>query len=502
MGVTVSRPLLFNINRKIAKEMILAELFPYANVVYNILTVLYILSVLATVVVVLSENRNPVKSMAWVLVLLLLPVVGLAIYLTFGRSLKGMRLISRSDLRELRRLNDYSYDSELEQGLSDSSKQIISLVNKMAGPHLFTGNGIEIFTTGQDKFASLLRDIEAAQDYVHVQYFIIENDDVGAQLIDVLKRKAQEGVQVRVLYDYVGSFYMRPRVLKEMRHAGIEVHPFLEVTPANVAFRINWRNHRKIVVIDGKVGYVGGMNIAKRYVTGDKKWQAWRDTHLRIAGEAVAAMEYSFAIDWNYTTRKLITLPTMHYDAPPANPDYRVQMLGSGPTSRWNNISFVFQRAISLATKRVYIQTPYFLPSEALLKTLQSAALSGVDVRLMIPRRPDSWMLRLATGSYIKQCLLSGMKIYYYEPTVMHAKVVITDDEFVTTGSTNFDFRSFEHNFEFNALIYSKEFNQKMCATFEADMNKCSRVSMGKWKKRPLVQKALESVIRLFSPIL
>ena len=192
----------------------------------------------------------------------------------------------------------------------------------------------------------------------------------------------------------------------------------------------------------------------------------------------------------------------MHYDTPPANPDYMVQMLGSGPTSRWNNISFVFQRAISLATKRVYIQTPYFLPSEALLKTLQSAALSGVDVRLMIPRRPDSWMLRLATGSYIKQCLLSGMKIYYYEPTVMHAKVVITDDEFVTTGSTNFDFRSFEHNFEFNALIYSKEFNQKMCATFEADMNKCSRVSMGKWKKRPLMQKALESVIRLFSPIL
>ena len=161
-----------------------------------------------------------------------------------------------------------------------------------------------------------------------------------------------------------------------------------------------------------------------------------------------------------------------------------------------------FQRAISLATKRVYIQTPYFLPSEALLKTLQSAALSGVDVRLMIPLRPDSWMLRLATGSYIKQCLLSGMKIYFYKPTVMHAKVVITDDEFVTTGSTNFDFRSFEHNFEFNALIYSKEFNQKMCATFEADMNKCMRVSMSGWKKRPLVQKALESVIRLFSPIL
>ena len=483
--------------------MILAELFPYANVVYNVLTVLYVLTVLATIVVVLSENRNPVKSMAWVLVLLLLPVVGLLIYLTFGRSLKGMSLISRSDLRELRRLSEYSEENTSQDlELSDSSRQLISLVNKLANPHLFTGNDIKLFTSGQDKFAALLRDIEAAQDYVHVQYFIIENDTVGSQLIGLLKRKAQEGIQVRVLYDYVGSFYMRPRVLKEMRQAGIEVHPFLEVTPANVAFRINWRNHRKIVVIDGKIGYMGGMNIADRYVTGDKKWDAWRDTHLRIAGEAVAALQYSFAIDWNFTTRKLLTSPTKHHHTLPDHGGYIMQMMSSGPTNRWNNISIVFLRAISLSTQRIYIQTPYFLPSEPLLKALQSAALSGVDVRLMIPMRPDSLMLRLATGSYIKECLLAGMKIYFYEPTVMHAKVVIVDDEFVTTGSTNFDSRSFEHNFEFNTLIYSKQFNKMMCDTFEADMNQCTRVSMSKWKKRPLMQKALESVIRLISPIL
>ena len=483
--------------------MILAELFPYANVVYNILTVLYVLTVLAVIVVVLSENRNPVKSMAWVLVLLLLPVLGLVIYLIFGRSLKGMSLISRSDLRELRRLSDYDEKNiDLDLELSESSLQLISLVNKLVNPHLFTGNDIRLFTSGQEKFSALLNDIEAAQDYVHVQYFIIENDAVGSQLIDLLKRKAQAGVQVRLLYDYVGSFYMRSRVLKDMRRAGIEVHPFLEVTPANVAFRINWRNHRKIVVIDGKVGYLGGMNIAKRYVTGDKKWQAWRDTHLRITGEAVAALQYSFAIDWNFTTRKLLTSPTMHYDTQPDRKDYIMQMMSSGPTNRWNNISIVFLRAISLSTRRIYIQTPYFLPSDSLLKALQSAALSGVDVRLMIPRRPDSSMLRLATGSYIKECLLSGMKIYFYEPTVMHAKVVIVDDEFVTTGSTNFDSRSFEHNFEFNTLVYSKQFNKKMSDTFEADMNQCTRVSMGKWKKRPLVQKALESVVRLISPIL
>ena len=482
--------------------MIFAELFPYASIVYNIATVLYIIMVLAVIGVVLGENRNPVKSIAWVLVLVLLPVVGLVIYLIFGRSLKGMKLISRSELRELRRLNDFPDQVSLDPDVSDDSRQLITLVNKLTEPHLFTGNDIEVFTTGQNKFEALLRDIEAARDYVHVQYFIIEGDETGTRLIDLLMQKAREGVQVRVLYDYVGSFYTRPSVLKKMRSAGIEVHPFLELSLMQFAFRVNWRNHRKIVVIDGKIGYVGGMNIANRYVTGDKKWLAWRDTHLRITGEAVAALQYSFAIDWNFTTRELLKLPTMRYETPPQHQQHIVQMVGSGPSDRWHNISFVFFKAITLAKKCIYVQTPYFLPSDAVLKALQSAALAGVDVRLMIPRKPDSMMLRLATGSYIKECMQAGIKVYLYENTVMHAKVVIVDDEFVTTGSTNFDFRSFEHNFEFNALIYSREFNRQMRDIFDADIQQCSRLRMGQWKQRPLIQKALESIVRLISPIL
>jgi len=482
--------------------MFLAELFPYADVVYSILMVLYVLTVLTVIIVVLSENRNPVKSMAWVLVLVLLPVLGLVIYLIFGRSLKGMSLISRSHLRELRLMNDFPDVTDYDKGLSDDSRQIISLVNKLVGPHLFVGNDIDVFTTGRDKFEALKRDIREAREYIHVQYFIIENDKTGAELIQLLIDKAREGVCVRVLYDYVGSFYMSARVLKQMRAAGIEVHPFLELTFTQFALRVNWRNHRKIVVIDGRVGYMGGMNIADRYVTGDKKWLPWRDTHLRIVGEAVAALQYSFAIDWDFTTHNLLTSPAIHYDRTIDRPDYLVQMMSSGPTNRWNNISFVFFKAITLAKRCVYIQTPYFLPSDSLLKALQSVALAGVDVRLMIPRQSDSAMLRLATGSYIKECLLSGIKIYLYEATIIHAKVLIVDDEFVTTGSTNFDFRSFEHNFEFNSLVYGKEFNQKMKATFEADMEHCTRLTLAKWKQRPLIQKALESIVRLISPIL
>ena len=234
--------------------MVFAELFPYADLVYNILMVLYVITVLTVIIVVLGENRNPVKSMAWMLVLVLLPVVGLIIYLIFGRSLKGMKLISRSDLRELRRMNVIPDNRVAGDDLSDESRQLISLVNKLAGPHLFVGNEIEVFTTGQDKFQALLQDIDAATDYIHVQYFIIENDETGKQLVDHLMAKARQGVQVRVLYDYVGSFYVRSRMLKRMRDAGIEIHPFLELTITQFAFRINWRNHRKIVVIDGKVG--------------------------------------------------------------------------------------------------------------------------------------------------------------------------------------------------------------------------------------------------------
>lgn len=477
-------------------------MFPYANVVYNILLVLYVLTVLTVIVVVLSENRNPVKSMAWVLVLVLLPVVGLLIYLVFGRSLKGAKLFTRSHRRELWRMTDFPEAIKLEEGLNDSSRQLISLANKLTERHLFEDTSIKVFTSGEAKFEALLHDIEQAREYVHVQYFILENDLTGRRLIELLQRKAREGVQVRVLYDYVGSFYMRPKVLKQMRAAGIDVHPFMELTFTQFFLRLNWRNHRKIVVIDGRVGYVGGMNIADRYVSGTQKEQAWRDTHLRIEGEAVGAMQYSFAIDWGYTTRELLDMPPKHFEPSHDKSRHLVQMVSSGPTSRWNNISYVFLKAVTLAKHCIYIQTPYFLPSDPLLKAIQSAALAGVEVKLMIPRRPDSHMLRLATGSYIKECLQAGVKIYFYEPTMMHAKVVIVDDEFVTTGSTNFDFRSFEHNFEFNALIYSKEFNREMKAIFEDDMTRSSRVTIGKWKQRPLIQKALESVVRLIAPIL
>ena len=484
---------------------VLAQSVSYSYVVFIIFTILYVLTILGLIGVVISENRNPVKSLAWVAVLILLPVLGVFLFLLFGRSLKGVRMISRRKSNKL--LGDVANGKiDLDQtGINDESKQIARLVNSIVEPHFFTGNEIEIFTSGQEKFDALKRDMLAAKEYIHLQYYIFARDKIGREIRDILVQKAQEGVKVRVIYDHIGSFLLNMSFFRKMRKAGVEAYPFLKVTIMEFANRLNWRNHRKMVIIDGKIGYIGGMNIADRYVTGSKHKLKhklpWRDTHLRIVGNALKGLQYSFAVDWNFMKRDLLTESTATYDTAPDAPD-AMQIVSSGPTGRWNAISHVFLKAIANAKRSVFIQTPYFLPTDGLLKVLQSAALAKIDVRLMVPRTPDSRLLKYSSYSYIKECLQAGIKVYFYENRMMHAKCVIVDDEFVTTGSTNFDFRSFEHNFECNVMVYSKQFNERMKRIFMADLKNSTRIILPHWRRRPAQQRALESLARLMSPIL
>ena len=483
--------------------MILAELFPYSRLIF---TILYGITAIAIIGVVVSENRNPVKTLAWITVLVLLPVVGIILYIFFGRSLRHVRMISRKKRLRLTNRDDIKHLMNTRQVVryedeKSDRQQMINLVNSVQGSPYLANNEVEIFTNGKDKFDALKRDLLAAKNYIHIQYYIIENDTIGNEIADILKQKAAEGVKVRVLYDHVGSFHFDMSYFKKLRKAGVEVYPFMQITFPEFANRINWRNHRKIVVIDGKIGYIGGMNIADRYIDGGKMGY-WRDTHLRVVGDIVAALQVSFAIDWNFMKRELIEEPVESVDTTAITNPVGMQLVTGGPTSQWVNMAFVFHKAIDSARKCVYIQTPYFLPSDSLLKALQVAALSKVDVRLMIPRKPDSILLRYASYSYVKQCLTAGIKIYFYEPGMLHSKVVVVDDDFVTTGSTNFDFRSFEHNFESNVLLYSKEFNQRMRDVMLVDMKECTRINLRTWRKRPIWQKAVESVVRLFGPLL
>lgn len=468
--------------------------------VYWLLMVLYALTILGTVAVIVSENRNPVKSLAWVMVLLLVPLFGLIIYLFFGRSLKNKRMVSR---RNKRRLKKYEAVRRVDMGrlnLSRESVQQIRLAHSLTGAIYYPGNKVEIFTSGRDKFKSLLRDIDAAERYIHLQYYIFEDDQIGCRVKDALIRKAREGVKVRVIYDHIGSIHVKKRFFAEMADAGIKVYPFFRVTFPHFATRINWRNHRKLCVIDGKVGYVGGMNVADRYIKG-VSYGVWRDTHIRLVGPAVGALQYSFAYDWNFMGHPVLEENVESYDCDD-NAQAGMQLVTSGPMSQWSNVAFVFLKAIANAKRLIYIQTPYFLPTDGLLKALQSAALSNVDVRIMIPSRSDSVMLRRASFSYIQECLQAGIKIYLYEAGMLHCKTVIVDDEFATVGSTNFDFRSFEHNFESNMFIYSTEVNAHLREIFFEDIKECTRVKLAQWRRRPAMEKAKESLVRLLSPIL
>ena len=461
---------------------------------------LYALSILGVIAVVVSENRNPVKSLAWVTVLLVVPVVGLVLYVFFGRNIQNKRIISRKNRRKLRRLGAGGNIDPRRLHLPEKVVPLVSLAYSLCGTGYHEGNSVEVFDNGRDKFDALLRDIAGARRFINMQYYIIADDEIGTRVMEALIERARAGVKVRIIYDHVGSFKLKKKSLRRLREAGIEAYPFFKVVFPPFGTRINWRNHRKIVVIDGEIGYIGGMNVADRYLTGGKLFSTWRDLHLRIKGPSVGALQQSFAVDWNFMGQPL--LEDVAGGEPVTDNPVGMQLVTGGPTTQWLNMTLLFQQAISSAQKCVYIQTPYFLPSEGLLHALQGAALSKVDVRVMLPMRSDSDMLRWASNSYIQECLRAGIKIYLYEKGMLHSKAIIVDDEFVTIGSTNFDFRSFEHNFEANMLLYSKDFNAKIKELFLRDQRDCHRMTSAEWRRRPWRVKAIESVMRLFSPIL
>ncbi len=469
--------------------------------VYWTIAVLYMLTILGIIVVVVSENRNPVKSLAWITVLLVVPMVGLILYIVFGRNIQTKRIISRRNRRKLKRLNTAAKTRPAKlQNYPAPLRQQVNLAHSLCSANYHEGNEVKLFDNGTDKFNALLTDIAAAKKYINLQYYIIVDDKIGSWVLDALAERARAGVKVRVIYDHVGSFKLSRRACRRMREAGIEAYPFFKVVFPPFGTRINWRNHRKLVVIDGEIGYIGGMNIADRYIDGGKLFDTWRDLHLRLRGPAVGALQQSFAIDWNFMGQPLIedvAGTEVHTESPAG-----MQLVTGGPTSQWMNMTLIFQHAISSARKCIYIMTPYFIPSEGLLHALQVAALAKVDVRLMLPRRSDSDMLRWASFSYIQECLRSGIKVYLYQKGMLHSKAIIIDDNFSTVGSTNFDFRSFEHNFEANMLIYSADFNTRMKEQFFRDQKDSVRVTPASWRERPLLEKALESFMRLFSPIL
>ena len=456
--------------------------------------------ILGTIVVIVLDNRNPVKTMAWILVLIFLPIVGLVLYIFFGRSQRHERIIGKKVYGHLLRKPMAEYLAQPAASLPASYASLISFFRNVNQSLPFEGNSVEAYTSGASLLQSLLRELQQAKRHIHVESYIFEDDAIGRMVRDVLMEKSRAGVEVRVIYDDVGCWHVPNRFFEEMREAGIDVRSFLKVRFPHFTNKVNYRNHRKIIVIDGSIGFGGGMNLAERYMRGFS-WGIWRDTHLMLKGKAVHGLQTAFLLDWYFVDRTLMT-SVKYFPRLDNQGASLVQIVTSEPVGPWREIMQGLVKAISNAKKYFYMQTPYFLPTEPMLIALQTAALSGVDVRLMLPQRADNRLTHFGSCSYLEDVLQAGVKVYFYQKGFLHSKLMVSDDLLATVGSTNLDFRSFEHNFEVNAFIYDADTALEMREIFLQDQRDCQQVFLKNWKKRPWRRKAAESIVRLLAPLL
>lgn len=469
--------------------------------------------VAVTIIHVVLDNRQPAKTMAWALVILFVPVVGLVFYLFFGINHRKERLISQRSVDQLSKRSMLSFVEQHDLHVPERHKQLVDLFVNQNLSLPFKDNRVDIMTDGYAFFPELLKDIAAAQHHIHIEMYIIEEDPLGRLVADALIDKAQRGVEVRIIYDDVGCWQMRHRFLEQLREKGIEIVPFLPVRFPSFTSKVNYRNHRKIIVVDGKVGYVGGMNIALRYVKG-RNGQAWRDTMLRLTGGIVYSLQRTFLVDWYFVDRTLITnrnyYPSLSENASPLTAhlspqksEALAQLVTSGPMAKYPEIMQGFVRAITAARHYVYIETPYFLPNEPVLFALKTAAMAGVDVCLLCPHRSDARFTSWAGRSYLRELSEAGARVFLYETGFLHSKLMIVDDSLSTCGSTNVDVRSFENNFESNIFIYDEGTALRLKKVFQDDLShSVALADVPSWVRPKFLKRLWESFTRLLSPLL
>lgn len=471
---------------------------------------LFIIVVIAfPLMAILFENRNPIKSISWILVLVLLPIAGLLLYLYFGRNYRKKKIFSKKETSDAEVYLKLWSDRGLEPDLFDeyenekikSKVHIMRLLLNNSRSILTERNRLKVLNNGSETFEDIIAAIEKATKHIHLEYYIVEDDGIGNQIKDLLIRKANEGVKIRLIFDDVGSWSLGEKYLKPLRDAGIEYYSFMPVRSYRFANKINYRNHRKIIVVDGKIAYVGGINIADRYLYGRDGKKSWRDTHLRIEGEAVGSLQSIFLSDWYFMSNKLIEGDDL-FPRIKIRKKTLVQISPSGPDSDWSTTMQTFFSAIATAKESVYISTPYFLPNEGIITALRTASLSGVDVKLILPEKNDSFLTKWSSYSYIQDLLEAGIDVYLYQAGFTHSKIMMVDHVFSSIGTANMDIRSFDQNFEVNALIYDQNICEQLIRSFRQDLKNSKRLQLEVFMNRPLKQKFFESIARLFSPLL
>lgn len=471
--------------------------------IHWIVLVAYTVIAILAMITVLMEHRQPAKTIAWVLVLSFLPLVGIILYFFFGRRTRKNRNIWQKSLDQLtkRSMTEFAEQKQLE--LSTDYQRLIQLFMNQNLALPFKNNTAEVYVSGYDFFPALFATISKAKHHIHIVSYIIDDDPLGRLLRDTLIDKARKGVEIRFLFDDVGSWKTKNKFFEQMREEGIEVHPFMPVRFPAFTGKVNYRNHRKIIVIDGKVGFIGGMNFAQRYIKGNKNVK-WRDTHIKINGPAVYGLQRAFLIDWFYADRTLITDRKYYPEIKITQPNNcLIQIVTSSPTSVWEELEQGYIKILLSAKQYVYMETPYFLPTEPIFFAMRTAALSGIDVRLMVSLKTDSKLIQMASSSYLAQAVKAGVKVQCYKNGFNHSKLLVADDNVSSVGSANIDFRSFENNFEANAFFYDEEMAQRIKNIFLTDETECVLLEdIKEINQKSFLYRLWESVIRLLSPLL
>lgn len=474
-----------------------------------ILVVIYLITVFSTATMVVREKRDPIKTTSWVLILILLPIAGLIFYIFFGQYHRKEKIFNRKGLRDLEQIENLSHSQVVKlhiQKLHHSQQiadnlNIITLLLNNSKALLTEFNEVEILQDGKEAFNSIIDVLNAAESTIHIEFYIVSDDKIGNRIKDILIKKAKEGIEVRLVFDDVGSWSLPKKYIKSLKDAGVAVYPFMEVKFPLFTSKVNYRNHRKIIVVDGKVGFVGGMNIADRYIDGSKELGPWRDTMIKLKGEAVNSLQVIFLVDWYFVTGQDISDRAKFFPKQEATSHHPIQITASGPDSDWASIMQAFFLAITKAKHHIYIASPYFVPNESILTALKTAALSGVDVRIMLPGKSDSTVVYWSSLSYVSELLEAGIKVYLYQNGFNHSKILMIDSSFASVGSANMDIRSFEDNFEIAAIIYDQQLTTFLENSFLNDLSKSKLITEEEWSLRSHKNNLKESVARLFSPL-
>jgi cardiolipin synthase len=448
--------------------------------------------------------------MSWILVISFIPIAGIILYFYIGKNYRKEKLFSRKGLKDLENLSKMSERQmhNFEERILDyteeikEKKSIMKLLLNSNKALLTEYNQVEVLIDGKNTFRSILQSLEQAKQYIHMEYYAIEDGHIGNMIRDVLVRKAREGVKFRPIYADLGSWSLSSEFIESLQKAGAELYAFMPVRIIYLANKINYRNHRKIIVVDGKEGFVGGLNIADRYVSGNKEVGSWHDTHLKLQGEAVQSLHSVFLIDWYFVSGEQLDWKQFKRRNTHTN-KCLVQIAASGPDSDWASIMQAYFTAIATARKYIYIASPYFIPNESIRNALNNRkSLSGVEVRIMLPAYSDNRILRWGTMSYVGDLLEAGIHVHHFRKGFTHSRLMLVDDVFCSVGTANMDIRSFDQNFEVNAIIYDQGVCSQIKEGFLKDLKFCSEANLSEWENRSRFKTGGESFARIFTPLL